>query len=299
MHEKKKRIIEESLKLFSTKGFHATSIQEIAKKSEVSKGAFYLYFESKDELLLAIFDYYTTMVMGKLEYLQELDIEPVERFEKQIEILLQIFRDHKEYLMIHIRDNVQLGDEMNDLIVKLNKQGYEWISMNLTSMYGEKIEPYLVDASIQSDGILQGYFKWMVLHDLDFDAEDLAIFIVKRINGAVMSMINEQSPPIFNPSQLKFPATFCETKENNKATTSELLNKINRKLKEKELNKEEDKQIKDALKVLEEESNKDNPTEIIVNSMLTHLEAVGDIQSETKKLRNNLLNRKQNGEGTK
>ncbi len=299
MHEKKKRIIEESLKLFSTKGFHATSIQEIAKKSEVSKGAFYLYFESKDELLLAIFDYYTTMVMGKLEYLQELDIDPVERFEKQIEILLQIFRDHKEYLMIHIRDNVQLGDEMNDLIVKLNKQGYEWISMNLTAMYGEKIEPYLVDASIQSDGLLQGYFKWMVLHDLDFDAEDLAIFIVKRINGAIMSMINEQSSPIFNPSQLKFPANFCETKENKYATTSELLNKINTKLQEKELNKEEHKQIKEALKVLEEESKKDNPTEIIVNSMLTHIEAVVDIKNETKKLRNNLLNRKQNGEGTK
>ncbi|CAM4100818.1 hypothetical protein BAPA111461_18685 [Bacillus paramycoides] len=41
------------MKLFATTGINATSVQEIVTACSISKGAFYLYFKSKDELLLA------------------------------------------------------------------------------------------------------------------------------------------------------------------------------------------------------------------------------------------------------
>ncbi|KMP45761.1 TetR family transcriptional regulator, partial [Bacillus cereus] len=53
MKEKERLIIESAMKLFATKGVNATSVQEIVTASGISKGAFYLYFKSKDELLLA------------------------------------------------------------------------------------------------------------------------------------------------------------------------------------------------------------------------------------------------------
>jgi len=40
--------------LFDEKGFQATTIDEIARKTELSKGTIYLYFKSKDELFLAV-----------------------------------------------------------------------------------------------------------------------------------------------------------------------------------------------------------------------------------------------------
>ncbi len=46
------------MKLFATKGVNATSVQEIVTTCGISKGAFYLYFKSKDELLLATLRYY-------------------------------------------------------------------------------------------------------------------------------------------------------------------------------------------------------------------------------------------------
>ncbi|MBT2216522.1 TetR/AcrR family transcriptional regulator [Virgibacillus dakarensis] len=37
-------LIEKSMNLLARKGYHTTSIQEIATAAVVSKGAFYLYF---------------------------------------------------------------------------------------------------------------------------------------------------------------------------------------------------------------------------------------------------------------
>ena len=53
-NKSKRAIMETALELFATKGFHSTSISQIAKEAGVSKGLMYNYFDSKDELLKAI-----------------------------------------------------------------------------------------------------------------------------------------------------------------------------------------------------------------------------------------------------
>ncbi len=44
-----------ALRLWSEQGFDQTSVAAIAKQAGISKGTFYLYFESKDALLLDVF----------------------------------------------------------------------------------------------------------------------------------------------------------------------------------------------------------------------------------------------------
>ncbi|MGA2554288.1 MAG: TetR/AcrR family transcriptional regulator [Smithella sp.] len=50
----KERIIEESLKLFSVKGYMSTSITDIIEAAGTSKGGFYNHFKSKEDLFYAI-----------------------------------------------------------------------------------------------------------------------------------------------------------------------------------------------------------------------------------------------------
>ncbi|HPF92515.1 MAG TPA: TetR/AcrR family transcriptional regulator [Tenuifilaceae bacterium] len=47
----RKRIMEAALELFANKGYHSTSISQIAKEAAISKGLMYNYFESKEALL--------------------------------------------------------------------------------------------------------------------------------------------------------------------------------------------------------------------------------------------------------
>lgn len=49
--ETKKRIILSAQKLFCKKGFEATSVREIVEDASCAKGTFYLYFETKIDLL--------------------------------------------------------------------------------------------------------------------------------------------------------------------------------------------------------------------------------------------------------
>ncbi len=43
--------MEKALELFSEQGFEATSVQQITERCGISKGAFYLSFKTKDELV--------------------------------------------------------------------------------------------------------------------------------------------------------------------------------------------------------------------------------------------------------
>ncbi len=52
--QSRKKIVNTALELFAKQGFHATSISQIAKQAGVSKGLMYNYFDTKEELLMAI-----------------------------------------------------------------------------------------------------------------------------------------------------------------------------------------------------------------------------------------------------
>jgi AcrR family transcriptional regulator len=49
------RLLDAAVELFATNGFDGTSVQEIVARAEVTKGAMYHYFRSKDDLLYAIY----------------------------------------------------------------------------------------------------------------------------------------------------------------------------------------------------------------------------------------------------
>lgn len=52
--ERTKLIMDTALELFATKGYHGTSINDIAKHANISKGLLYNYFSGKEELVVAI-----------------------------------------------------------------------------------------------------------------------------------------------------------------------------------------------------------------------------------------------------
>ena len=59
----KSRIMSAALALFSEQGFHATSIQMIAKKAGIAAGLLYNYFENKDQLFREVLEHYFYSLM--------------------------------------------------------------------------------------------------------------------------------------------------------------------------------------------------------------------------------------------
>ncbi len=82
--EARSKIIKAAIQQFSFKGYHGTSISDIAKEAGISKGLAYNYFESKQALLKAIFE---SIMEAGYEIIGELDSEP-DPF-KQIENIIK------------------------------------------------------------------------------------------------------------------------------------------------------------------------------------------------------------------
>ena len=54
--EKRRQILDGARRVFSTLGFDATSVSDIAREAGVSKGTLYVYFENKEQLFTALID---------------------------------------------------------------------------------------------------------------------------------------------------------------------------------------------------------------------------------------------------
>ncbi len=62
----KNNIIQAALKLFSQKGYHATSTNAIAKEAGIAAGLMYNYYKSKEELLVDIINLFFQDLIGSV-----------------------------------------------------------------------------------------------------------------------------------------------------------------------------------------------------------------------------------------
>jgi AcrR family transcriptional regulator len=76
------RLLDAAEDVFIERGFHATSVDEVAERAGFSKGAVYSNFESKDELFLAVLDRRVDSralaIEGKIATNQPLEAQAVE-----------------------------------------------------------------------------------------------------------------------------------------------------------------------------------------------------------------------------
>lgn len=54
--DKRDRILDAATKVFAKRGFFAAQVADVAKRAGIAAGTVYLYFKSKDDLLLSLFE---------------------------------------------------------------------------------------------------------------------------------------------------------------------------------------------------------------------------------------------------
>jgi AcrR family transcriptional regulator len=124
MMELKQKIIQESMKLFSMKGFLSTSIHDIMDAANTSKGGLYNHFRSKEELFLAVLhEAQKTWRMKNLEGLDEVG-KPVLRIKKLLKNYCEKYLKDRETFpggCIFVTLSVELDDQRPHLSSEINK----------------------------------------------------------------------------------------------------------------------------------------------------------------------------------
>ncbi|MCH5170740.1 MAG: TetR/AcrR family transcriptional regulator [Oscillospiraceae bacterium] len=84
----KKKIVSAAWKLFYEQGYNGTTIDDIVSESGTSKGSFYHYFSSKDDLLSSL----AYLFDEKYEELEEIMTEDMSCIEKMLFLNKELFR---------------------------------------------------------------------------------------------------------------------------------------------------------------------------------------------------------------
>jgi len=100
---KRESIIQTALQLFSSNGFHKTTIPDIAKKLGMSVGNLYNYFSSKDILAQEIIKYTSEILGAKIREVNALDISAQEKIRKIVEIYFMMAKEKPEMIEYFLR----------------------------------------------------------------------------------------------------------------------------------------------------------------------------------------------------
>ena len=120
----KEKIVHESLKLFSLKGFLSTSIHDILEAAGTSKGGFYNHFSSKEDLFFQVLD-------EARRIWREKNLAGLDQIEDPSEKITKFLNNYKDrYLMdaenfpggcVFITLSVELNDQRPHLSKEIEK----------------------------------------------------------------------------------------------------------------------------------------------------------------------------------
>ncbi len=107
--KKKLKEIEKTVaKLFAAKGYHSTSMREIARELGMTQSSLYYYFDGKEDILFKLMNDAMDDALEAMERISKSDLPPVEKFKKILNFYTQYYAGNQE------RENLLLN-EMNSL----------------------------------------------------------------------------------------------------------------------------------------------------------------------------------------
>lgn len=101
--QKRESIIQAALQLFSVKGFHQTTIPDIAAKLKMSVGNLYNYFSSKDVLAKEIIKYTSDVLGEEFRKINGMDLSTKEKIRKIVEVYFKMAKEKPHMIEYFLR----------------------------------------------------------------------------------------------------------------------------------------------------------------------------------------------------
>lgn len=178
---KKQLIMEKAIELFAKQGFEATSVQQITDLCGISKGAFYLSFKSKDELILALIDHFMMQIISDIDYIVRYPEKGGNLLYNFYYATFSSFHKHSDFAKILIKEQTRPVNE--ELLVKMryyNKLLEENILTMLDRLYGEEVKRIKYDLIYCVKGFISVYSELFLFHNLPLELESLCHSLVEK-----------------------------------------------------------------------------------------------------------------------
>jgi AcrR family transcriptional regulator len=268
---RKNTIIESAMKLFAHKGYHGTSMQEIADNSGIAKASLYNHFKSKEDIAISIFKYHYEILFKKVSEIgKEPGLSPKERFTKQLTFQLKQFYEHRDFIQMRMGEQViKVNDELNDVIFNIRSATLNWYSSQIRAIYGERINPHAIDCAAMLNGIIKEYLFFVIMDEKEIDLEYMAPYLIKRLDAMVESYSSKERPLLHEELMQEFMKE-PRTKAELLAEMNDEFNRLKEEAERSVLSESHRQQLLSSIGALQEElsSQNEQPKKIVIDALL-------------------------------
>lgn len=160
---KRSHILGKASSLFWKKGYHTTSMRDIAKACMCNPSNIYHYFKNKEDILYAVIKDITEQTVSSIQYLEDDEVtNPVEQLrlliKSHFELMAQMNRSSvlisdtglKDLTSEHRKAVVQLRDKYDAIMRKVIQRGTR---AGLFDVRDEKIAAFIISSAIMRSSI--------------------------------------------------------------------------------------------------------------------------------------------------
>lgn len=105
-------ILEAAAQIFSEKGFHAASMQDIARAVNLQKASLYHHVSSKQEILLALLDKAMDILIDAIGEVTAASLPPEEKLRQAIQVYLEILTSQRGLSAVLLFEHRSLDENL-------------------------------------------------------------------------------------------------------------------------------------------------------------------------------------------
>ena len=156
----KENILQAAALIFQEKGYHATSMQDIADAVDLKKGSLYHHVESKQDILFALLNEALELILERLEFVAEQNFPPEQKIRQATRAYFSFLAENPSLSSVLLLEYRSLEEEYKKLHIPRRDQvdqiWQELIAEGASLGVFQDIEPGLVSK------IMLGVLNWTI-----------------------------------------------------------------------------------------------------------------------------------------
>jgi len=168
--------------VFARKGYRRAGISDIIARAGVARGTFYLHFDSKEQILLAVLNDFHDRTKRAFEALDDAAAAarsqgPRAVLEASFRRWLKFFADHRDATRVVLREAHAIDARFEQALVELRRAALTRFATRFRRFQDEGLASRRLDPELAAHfqlGVLDELLRWCVLSDADLDISKLA-----------------------------------------------------------------------------------------------------------------------------
>jgi TetR/AcrR family transcriptional regulator, fatty acid metabolism regulator protein len=104
VEDKRRLLLDAAVRVFARKGFHASRVGDIAEEAGVAHGLLYHYFRSKDEVLEEVFNENWSVLLARIESVEQTDEPAADQLRHIAAIVLRTWLHLPDVVRVVVRE---------------------------------------------------------------------------------------------------------------------------------------------------------------------------------------------------